>query len=582
MGTPVYGYPRAQLSVHGSNNQTVINQPVATHDNPIDVDGNRLYTTAEYMVLGEQCILLIGRLENHSEALDHARTRDRISQAKIKEQERVIVALRQQLKSETTEIAKPPKKGVKTKSSGDKGVASTLNWARLAHPVAGQQRTDARSASLDSSPIRLRDRNDGVFLESAANIHTMFSPIQSQHASVAAQATGSPSTQATQVQAPCSGLSQSGAQYPPGPCQYPPGPYQYPPGPYQPAYSPNPIYSPFAPPFGQYPYPGSHAGDPFQTQENQFQQSPAHHSVESYQQSPQLPVFQALPATAQADASTVGTKRKREAEPNADQAVKRPQQPVEAQPGVSSDEAAEDDYASSEARRKMSQKKLDWLEGFHPYEHVSKDRQQPFGIPSASLSQANPLPALAAQAPIGLITPTPGKVSRKTTQSTPKKRGEPKSAAEKKAARARYNKNYKERKRESKHNGKMQAAENLEASGTTSSPSNADNDDDGLHGSVEEEIDGNRYLSISDDNHDLFRGYSIAKETTTHGTVEESSSDTNPENPFGLSAEDLDWVAQVENELSMGDNPTYQAVEGATEGPFHRITEVEGEESEAE
>lgn len=590
MGTPIYGYPRAQISVHGSNNQTVINQPVATNDNRIDVNGNRLYTTAEYMALGEQCILLSGRNENHSEALDHARTRDRLSQAKIKEQERVIVHLRQQLKPETPKIAKPPKEGVKTKSSGDKGVASTVNWARLAHPVAGQQSTNARSASLDSSPIQLRDRIDGVFLESGANIPIIFSPIQSQHASVPALATGSPSTQATQIQAPHSELFQSGAQYPtdpyqyppgpykypPGPYQYPPGPHQYPPGPYHPPYSPNPIYSPSPPPFGQCPNPGPQAGDPLQNQENQFQQSPAHHSVENYQQSPQLPVSQALPTAAQADASTVGTKRKREAEPNAGQAVKRQQQPVEAQPEVSPDKAAEDDHASSEVRRKMSQKRLDWLEGFHPYEHVSKDRQQPFGVPSASLSQANPLPALTAQAPMRLVVPTPSKGPRKTTQNTPK------SAAEKKAARALYNKNYKKSKRESRSNGKLQAAENLGASGTTSSPYNADNDDDGLHGSVGEEIDGNGYLSISDDNDHLSHGYLIPKEATAHGAVEESNNNTNQENPFGLSAEDLDWVTRVENELAMEDDPTYQAVEGATEGPFQRITEVEDEESEAE
>ena len=255
---------------------------------------------------------------------------------------------------------------------------------------------------------------------------------------------------------------------------------------------------------------------------------------------------------------------------------------MEVQPGVSPDKAAEDNQASSEAWRKMSTKKIDWLEGFNPYEHVSKHRQQPFGVPSTSLSQANPLPALTAQAPMRLVAPTPSKAPRKTTQNTPKKHRERKSAAEKKATRALYNKNYKKSKRESKNNGKLQAAENLGASGTTSSPNNADNDGDGLYGSVGEEIDGNGYLSISDDNDHLSHGYFIPEETTTYGAVEESNNNTNPENPFGLSAEDLDWVAQVEKELSMEDDPTYQAVDGATEGPFLRITEVENEESEAE
>ena len=563
MGAPTYGYPPIQLPVHGSDNQTLIDYPVSTNDGFPDSNSERLYTTAECMALANQCIDQSRRLQVHSQALDNARERDRISQAKIKEQERMIVALRQ--KSETTKTAKPPKKGGKTKSSGNGSVASTINWARQSYPIAGQQNTNARSASLDSSPIQLRDQNDNTFLESGADILTMFSPTQSQPASVPAVATGLP-TQATPFQAPYSGSFQPGPEYLLGL--------------HHPAHPSNPVYSPYPHPLGQYFYPGSLAEDPFLNQETQFQQSSAHYSAENYQQSPQFPVPPALPAAAQAEASTTGIKRKREAEPDVAQAVKRQQQPVESQPGVSrQEETAEKDHDGSEAWRKMSQKPLDWLQGFHPYQHKSNDRQQQFGTPSASLPQANPLPALAAQAPMGLIAPTPGKAPRKTTQKTPNKRREPKSAAEKKAAKARHNKNYRESTKEKKRIEKMQATENGEASGTASPPFNADNDEDGLHDSVEEENDGNDQISISDDD-DLFDGSSIPEETTTHDATEESYNNTDPENPLGLSAEDLAWITEEENRLMLEDEPTDQAVEDATEETIERITEVEDEESE--
>ena len=569
MGAPTYGYPPIQLPVHGSNNHTPTDYQVSTNDGLTDPNSERLYTTAEYMALYEQCVNQIRRLENHMEALAQMRVRDRNSQAKIKEQERTIVALRQ--KSETTKTAKLPKVGVKTKSSGKGGVASTVNWARQSHPIAGQRSTNARSSSLDSSAIQPRDKNDGPFLESRATIPTMFSPTQSQHASVPDVATGFPSTQATQIQAPYSGLFQPQAQYLPGS--------------HNPTYPPNPGFSPYPPPLAQYFYPGSLAEDPFQNQENQFQQSPAHYSAENYQQPPQFPVSHALPATAQAEASTAGIKRKREEEPDAAQAVKRQQQPVVSQPGVSpQEEAADDDHASSEARRKMSQKKLDWLEGFHPYQHVSKDRQQQFTIPSASLPQASPLPALAAQAPMGLIAPTPGKAPKKTTQKTPNKRREPMSAAEKKAARAIYNKNHREKRKEKKRIEQMQAAENLGASESSSPPSNANDNDDGLQSlfdPAEEENGRNGQISISDDD-DLFDGSSIPEETTTHDATEESYNNTDdPENPLGLSAEDLAWITEQENRLMLeDDDPTDQAVEDATEETIQSIMEVEDEESE--
>ena len=569
MGAPIYGFSRAQLSVQGSNNQTLIIHPVSTNDSLVDANGERLYTTAEYMALDERCIDLSRRVDNYGEALDRARVQDQISQAKIKEQERTIVGLRQ--KSQTTKIAKTPKEGVKTKSSGNGGVASTVNWARQSHPIARQHSTNARSISLDNTPTHLRHKNDGTSLESGANILTMFSPTQSQHDSVPALAMGCPSTQATPLQAPFSGSFQPNAPYPPSP--------------YNPAYPPNPVYSPCSHSFGQYSSLILQPEYPSQNQETYFQQSPGHYSVENYQQSPQLSVSHALPAAAQAEASTVGIKRKREAEPDAAQGVKRQQQPVVSQPGVSpQEEAAEDVHDGSEAWRKMLQRPVDWLEGFQPYGHRSKDRQQQSGIPSASLPQTSPLPALTAQAPMGLIAPTPGKAPRKTTQKTPNKRREPMSAAEKKAARAEYNKKYRENTREKKRVAKMQAAENLKASESSSSPSNADGNDDGLDSlvnPVEEENDGNDQISISDDD-DLFDGSSIPEETTTPGATEESNDNNNPDNEFGLSAEDQAWVTEQENILMLEDDPTDQAVEDATTGTIERIIEVEDEESEEE
>lgn len=563
MGAPTHRYPPVQLLVHGSNNETRIDYPVATNHDFRDSNGERLYTTAEYMTVVERCNDLSRRNDIHAEALNHARARDQISQAKIKEQERTIINLRQ--KSETTKTAKPPKEGVKTKSSGNGSVASTVEWARKSHPIARQQNTNARSASLDSSPMQLTDKIDGTLLESGANMLTMFSPTQGQHASVPALATGFPATQATPIPAPYCGSFQPGAQYAPGP--------------YNPVYPPDLVYPPYPQQLGQYSFPVFQPVHSFQNQGNQFQQSPGYHSVESYQQLPQLFASHAIPAAAQAEASTVGVKRKREAEPDAVQGVKRQQQPVGSQPGVSPEKAVDNDHASSEAWRKRSEKTLGWLEGFNPYQHKSNDTQQLSAIPSASLSQASPLPALAAQAPMRLIAPTPGKAPKKTTQKSPNKRKEPMSTAERKVAKAQYNKTYRESKKGIKRNERMQAAETGEASEATSPPSNADSNEDGLHDSVEEEIDGNDQISISDDD-DLWEGSSIPEETTTHLANGEITDHNDLGDPSGLSAEDLAWATEQENLLMLEDGPTDQAVENATEGIAQRITKVENEESE--
>lgn len=579
MGAPSQGYPPIHLQVHGSDNPTPIGYPVSTNDSFTAPNDERLYTEANYMALRQRCTDQSQRLENYMGTLDLMRERDRISQAKIKEQERTIVVLRQ--KSETTKTAKPPKEGVKIKSSGKGSVARTIDYARRAHAVAGQQNANARSAS------------------------------------VPAIAMGLPSTQVPQVQAPYSEFIQPQTQYLHGL--------------YNPAYPLNPGFLPYTNSSGQYFYPGSLPEDPFQNQENQFQQGPAHYpgenyqqppqfqqgpaqySAENYQQPPQFPVSHALPAVAQAEASTAGIKRKRAVEPDAAQAVKRQQQPVVSQTGVSpQEEAADDDHASSEARRKMSQKKLDWLEGFHPYQHVSKERPQQFGIPSAALPQASPLPALAAQAPMGLIAPTPGKASKKTTQETPNKRNGPKSADERKAERVQYNKTYREKIKEKKRLERMQAAENLGASDTTSTPSNADYDDDDIQSLFEEEKnDGKDHISISDDDDlftgssipmetiahdaplssyfnnasDLFTGSAIAQETPEHDATLASyfNNAANPENPFDLSPEDLAFAIEVENELMMQpDIPTDQAVEDATEETIQSIMEVVEEKEEVE
>ena len=559
MGAPTHRYPPIQLLVHGSNNETRIDYPASANHGFRDSNGERLYTWAEHMAVVERCNELSRRNETHAEALDHMRARDRMSQAKIKEQERTIINLRQ--KSETTKTGKPPKEG---------SVASTVEWARQSHPIARQQSTNVRSVSLDSSPMQLMDKDDGTLLECGANMLTMFSPTQGQHASVPALATGFPSSQATPIPAPYYGSFQPGAQYAPGP--------------YNPAYPPDLVYPPYPHQLEHYSFPVFQPGNPFQNQGNQFQQSPGYQFVENYQQPPQLFASHVLPAAAQAEASTVGVKRKREAEPDAVQGVKRQQQLVESQRGVSPDKGADNDRASSEARRKMSEKTLGWLEGFNPHQHKSNDIQQLSAIPSASLSQANPLPALAAQAPMRLIAPTPDIAPKKTTQKSPNKHKEPMSPAEKAVARARYNKTYRESKKENKRN-EMQAAENGEASEATSFPSNANSNEDGIHDPVEEEeANGNKQISISDDN-DLWEGSSIPEETTTHLANGEITDHTDLENPFGLSDEYLAWITEQENLLMLEDDPTDQAVENATEATTQRIAEVgnaESDESEAE
>ena len=554
MGAPTHRYPPIQLLVHGSHNETRIDYPASANHGFRDSNGERLYTRAEHMIVVERCNGLSRRNQTHEETLDHMRARDRMSQAKIKEQERTIINLRQ--KFETTKTGKPPKEG---------SVASTVEWARQSHPIARQQSSNVRSASLDSFPMQLTDKNDGTLLESGANMLTMFSPAQGQHTSAPALATEFPSSQATPTPAPYYGSFQPGAQYAPGP--------------YNPGYPPDLVYPPYPYQLEHYSFPVFQPENPFQNQGNQFQQSPGYQFAENYQQPPQLFASHVLPAAAQAEASTVGMKRKRGAEPDAVQGVERQQQLVESQRGVSPDKAADNDHASSEARRKMSVKTLGWLEGFNPHQHESNDIQQLSAIPSASLSQANPLPALAAQAPMRLVAPTPGKAPKKTTQKSPRKRKEPMSAAEKAVARKLYNKTYKESKKENKCN-EIKAAKNGEASEATSPPSNTNSNEDGLHDLVEEGgINGINQISISDDS-DLREGSSIFEETTTHLANGQITGHNDLENPFRLSDEDLAWITEQEDLMMLEANPTDQAAQNATEGPTQRITVVENKESE--
>ncbi len=553
MGASIYGYPQVQLSVHGPS-QTQINYPISTNDGLMNSNGNRFYTTAEYMTLNLQCMDLSRRVQNYADALQIARERDQISKAKIKELERASEDLRQQLKSVTTKDANLLKDGVKVKSSGNRSVARTVDWARQSHPTAAAQSPNARSASSENKSIQLRDGYDGPSMKSGATIHTMVSPTQRQHASVPALAMGCPSTPAEHVQAPYSVSFQSEAQFVPGPY--------------------NPTYSPSSHPFGQYSSNGSQPGHSFQNQANEFQPRPGDDFVGYDQQrSPQLSVSHTLPTAVQAETSTSGVKRKRQAEPDVAQVVKRQQQPVETvetQSGLSPEQAASDDQARSEAWKNMSRKDLAWYDGVHPFKHTTKEGKQ-FGIPSASLPQVTPHPALAVQAPGELIAPTPGKACQKTTPKTPTKRGVPKSDAEKKLIRAGYNKRYKDKKKANERIEKK-AAKNLEASETTLPLTNAASNDN-LHprrpfDSAQEAVN-----EQTTDSNDSLDEDSEIKEP--HGNNEES--DDNNSEADGLSAAEQALAAELEDAM-MNDDPMGQAVDDATDRTIMEI--IDGEEDE--
>ena len=600
-GASVHGYRRVQYSIQGSN-QTQVNYPLSTNDGLVNSNGNRFYTPTEHMTLNEKFANLSWCFENNAKALQSAREQDQISKAKIKELERAIEAMRQQLKSVGTANVNSSKDRVKVKSSGNRGVARTVDWARQSHPTAGVKSPNAGSASSENKSIQSRDGNDGLSMKSGAGILTMVSPTQRQHASVPAPAMECPSTQAEHVQAPCSGPFQPEAQFLPDPLNpaystsplnpaYSPSPLNpaYSPSPYNPAdplnpynsaYSPNPYNSAYSPnPYtlGQYSANGSQPVHSFQNQANQFQQGPGDDFVGFDQQSPRLSASHTLPAAAQAEASMSGIKRKREAEPDAAQGVKRQQQPVEAQPELSPEQAANDDQARDEAWKNMSQKDYAWYDGVNPFTQTSKEGKQ-FGIPSASLPQATPHPALAPQAPKELIAPTPDKACRKTTKKIRTKRGMPKSDAEMKLRRAGYNKTYKEKKKKTAKEGiEKKAAEKLEASETTLPIPSADNDDGPHQGRPVDSSQEDVNEQYSDPNDDDLDEDSASKEP--HGDDEES--DNKNSDTDGLSAAEQALVAELEDAMMMeDDDPLGQAVDDATDRTINEI--IDGEEDEDE
>ena len=484
-GFPFHGH--SHVFNIGSSRQTLINNPVSTNNGLMNANRDLFNTGAEFLMMNENNVNLLRRLENLEHALHRAREQNQICKARIQELERVVEDLRQQLKSERAKNGKLPNDGVKTKSSRTRGVADTVEWARQSHPTAGQQSLNVRSASLGNVSVPPTNGNDGPSLEPGATMNTMALSTQRLDAPVPALATGLPVTQIENIQAPCSGSFQPEVQYLPGP--YDPTGSPIPSiSPYL-THPPNPAYSPyltFSPgsacppnsqPFGQCSSHGTQLGHPFQTQGNQIQQNPGDPFVGYFQQSPQLSVSRTLPAAVQADGSTSGTKRKSESEQYAGQGAKRQQHHVEIQPGLSSEQAASDEQAQREAWRKMSQKTFDWYNGVHPIKQIPKEGKQ-FGIPSASLPLTITHPAMAPQAPKGLIAPAPGRAPPKTTQKTPTKRKAPKTELEQKAMKAQYNKTYKAKKKQKELLEKNKAASNLEAPETTLPLSNVNNDAD--------------------------------------------------------------------------------------------------------
>ena len=493
-------------NMNGPNHQPIFDYTASANDGLTQSNGERLYNAAE---LGQ-------RLQNLENDLDYAREENRFYKARNKDLERSNEVLRQQLKSETAKNGKSPKDGVKTKSSRNRSVLGTVEFARQSYPTADQQSLNARSASLRDIPIPLTNGNDGPSLESGATMDTMASPTQRQHAAVPAPEIGYPSTQADDIQAPWAGPFRLEDQILPGS--------------YNPTFTPVPTYSsnttfplptyasdptqshsfagflgptypPNSQPFGQYLSHEIQPGHLFQIQENQSQQNPHDHSVGIFQQSPQLLVSRTPPAAVHAEASTSGIKRKSESETDAAQGAKRQQQHVETQPSLLPAQAASDEQAHAEAWRKMSQKTLDWLDGVNPFKQDPKEGIQ-FGIPSATLPQAATNPAMAPQAPKEVIAPMPGKAPRKTKQKTSTKRKAPKTELEQKAQRAVYNKRYKDKKKRELLE-KNKAAENLEASETTLPLSNANGDNDPLPGTLsdsaqEEDDNGNEQSSDLD------------------------------------------------------------------------------------
>ena len=585
-GFPIHGHPQV-WNVHGPNLHTLNNNPVFTTNGLMNANRDLFDTAAEFRRLNETIAILLRRIDNLQENLHRAREQHRVCKERNKELERVIEDVRQQLKSERAKIGKLSKDGVKTKSSRTRGVADTVEWARESHPTAGQQSLDARSASLGKFSIPLTNGNDGPSLESGATMNTMASSTQCQDAPVPALATGSSFTQANDIQAPCFPSFQPEVQSLPG--SYDPtdspipsfSPYlTHPPNPTHSPYliqTPNPTYSPYltsspgsacpphSQPFGQYSTHGTQLGHPFQHQGNQFQQTPGDPSVVFSQQSPQLSVPRTLPAAVQADVSTSGTKRKSESEPYAGQGAKRQQQHVEIQPGLSSEQAANDDQDQKEAWRKMSQKELLWYNGVHPIKQTPKEGKQ-FGISSASLPLAMTHPAMAPQAPKGLIAPTPGRAPPKTTQKMPTKRKTPKTELEQKAMKAQYNKTYKAKKKQKELLEKNKAASNLEASETTMPLSNVNNDADLLPGSPV-------YSAQEDENHegieqssDLDADFDEDPETMETPAANDESGNNdlnnNPYSPDHMALSEYFEAAMVD---SGNDGPTAEESEESEE-----------------
>ena len=585
MGFPFHGH--SQVLNMGPSRQTLINNPVSTNNGLMNANRDLFDTAAEIRRLNETIANLLRRLDNLQENLHRAREQNRICKERNKELERVIEDVRQQLKSEMAKTGKLLKDGVKTKSSRTRGVVDTVEWAKQSHPTAGQQSLDARSASLGNVSIPLTNGNDGPSLESGATMNTMASSTQCLDAPVPALATGLSFTQANDIQAPCPSF-QPGIQSLPGsydPTNSPipsfsPHLTDPPNDTYSPylTQAPNPTYSPYltsspgsacpphSQPFGQYSSHGTQLGHPFQHHGNQFQQTPGDPFVGFTQQSPQLSVSRTLPAAVQADASTSGTKRKSESEPYAGQGAKRQQQNVEIQPGLSSEQAANDDQDQKEAWRKMSQKSLLWYNGVHPIKQIPKEGKQ-FGIPSASSPLAITHPAMATQAPKGLIAPTPVRAPPKTTQKTLTKRKAPKTELEQKAMKAQYNKTYKAKKKQKELLKKNKAASNLEASETTLPLSNANNDPDLLPGSPV-------YSAQEDEDHegieqssDLDADFDEDPETMETPAANEESGNNSPNN-----------IAYSPEHMALSEYFEAAMVDSGNDGP----TAEESEESEAD
>ena len=585
-GFPIHGHSQV-WNIQGSS-QTLFNNPVYTNNGFMNANRDLFDTAAEISRLNETNANLLRRLDNLQENLHRAREQNQICKARIQELERVIEDVRQQLKSERAKNGKLPKDGVKTKSSRTRGVADTVEWARQSHPTAGQQSLDARSASLGNVSIPPTNGNNGPSLESGATMNTMASSTQCHDASVPTLATELPFTQAKDIQGPSFPSFQPEVHSLPGPYDptNPPIPsfsphLPHPPNPTHSPYliqPPNPTYSPYltsspgsacpphSQPFGQYSSPGTQLGHPFQHQGNQFQQTPGDPFVGFSQQSPQLSVSRTLPAAVQADASTSGTKRKSESEPYAGQGAKRQQQHMEIQPGYSSEQAANDDQDQKEAWRKMSQKSLLWYNGVHPIKQIPKEGKQ-FGIPSASSPLAITHPAMATQAPKGLVAPTPVRAPPKTTQKTLTKRKAPKTELEQKAMKAQYNKTYKAKKKQKELLEKNKAASNLEASETTLPLSNANNDADLLPGSPV-------YSPQEDEDHegieqssDLDADFDEDPETMETPAANEESGNNSPNN-----------IAYSPEHMALSEYFEAAMVDSGNDGP----TAEESEESEAD